>query len=240
MKNKKFVFSLLLVLISCTLMLSSCDTSGFDQSVNNPPTSENNEPCKHTELETIEGYDATCTETGLTDGKKCVLCDEIIQVQNIIEIKQHIFDDANDKICNSCGYLNSDAPTFVISEAKRTTGNENISVTLSLKNNPGIASIILAITYDDAELELTKIEYNTEIGGQTVYPQKLQSPVTLYWINGFADTTGDWILATLYFDISESKTGEYDIQISYNPDNVYNIAEENLNFEVIHGKIVIE
>lgn len=233
---------ILLLSLCLALSFTSCSLFELSSPGTNPPSSNggNSDTCKHTKLETIEGYDATCTETGLTDGKKCVLCDEIIQVQNIIEIKQHIFDDTNDKICNSCGYVNSDAPTFVVSEARSATGDENITVTLSLKNNPGISSIILDITYDDAELELTKIEYNTEIGGQTIYPQELQSPVTLYWINGFADTTGDWIFATLYFDISQDAIGEYDIHITYDKDNVYNISEENIAFDTVVGKIIVE
>ena len=113
-------------------------------------------------------------------------------------------------------------------------------MTVALKNNPGIASIILTLSYDNAAMSLSEIEYNAEIGGQTVYPQELESPVTLYWINGFADVTGDWSFATLYFDLSEETVGEYDIRVSYELDNVYNIAEENLNFKIINGKMMVE
>jgi len=43
---------------------------------------------EHT-LETIPGKDATCTETGLTEGKKCSVCDEITVAQEIIEALGH-------------------------------------------------------------------------------------------------------------------------------------------------------
>ena len=153
---------------------------------------------------------------------------------------KHSYDNENDKVCNLCGFLNSERPSFVVSEAKAGLGKEKVAVTVSVKNNPGIASIILSLTYDNAAIKLSEIEYNTDIGGQTVYPQELDSPVALYWINGLANTTGDWILATLYFDVSEAEIGEYDIMLDYDANNVYNISEENLDFEVIHGKIVIE
>jgi len=229
----------LILSLTVLVALTSCNL-GSIPSGTNPPSDNSSQSCTHTEFQIIRGYDATCTETGLTDGKECVSCGEIIQTQNVIGIKSHSYDDTEDKVCNFCGFLNSELPTFIISESMASAGDKKIALTLSVKNNPGIASIILSLVYDNTALELTEIEYNTEIGGQTVYPQELESPVTLYWINGFADTTGDWILATLYFDILEGVTDEYEIQLSYNPDNVYNIAEENLDFEVIHGKIVVD
>ncbi len=153
---------------------------------------------------------------------------------------KHSYDNENDKVCNLCGFLNSELPSFVVSKAKAVSGKEKVAVAVSVKNNPGIASIILSLTYDNTAIKLSEIEYNTDIGGQTVYPQELENPVTLYWINGLANTTGDWTFATLYFDVSEAASGEYDIMLDYDANNVYNVAEENLNFEVINGKIVIE
>ncbi|MBQ9145333.1 MAG: hypothetical protein IJX70_02550, partial [Clostridia bacterium] len=46
----------------------------------------------HTE-EVIPGKDATCTESGLTEGKKCSVCDEIILAQEEIEALGHSWDD---------------------------------------------------------------------------------------------------------------------------------------------------
>ena len=51
-------------------------------------TSCNTKPCVHVE-ETIEGKAATCTETGLTDGKKCSVCQEVLQAQEVIAALGH-------------------------------------------------------------------------------------------------------------------------------------------------------
>ncbi len=56
----------------------------------------------HTE-EIIAEKTSTCTETGLTDGKKCSVCDEILVAQTDIAKAEHIYDNACDADCNTCG-----------------------------------------------------------------------------------------------------------------------------------------
>ena len=51
--------------------------------------------------EIIAGKDATCTATGMTDGKKCTVCGETTLEQTEIPIKSHI-DDDNDYVCDDC------------------------------------------------------------------------------------------------------------------------------------------
>ena len=46
--------------------------------------------CPHTNTETIPGKAATCTETGLTDGTKCSVCDVVIKAQEEIPANGHI------------------------------------------------------------------------------------------------------------------------------------------------------
>lgn len=59
------------------------------------------EKLPHTE-EIIPGKAPTCTEDGLTDGKKCSVCGEILVEQKIIPKTPHI-DENLDNICDVCG-----------------------------------------------------------------------------------------------------------------------------------------
>lgn len=62
-------------------------------------------PCEHYNEE-IKGIAPTCTETGLTSGKRCKLCGKITVEQEVIPAKGHSFDEGK---CTVCGvYENPD------------------------------------------------------------------------------------------------------------------------------------
>ena len=128
---------------------------------------------------------------------------------------------------------------IVVSSGEAMPG-EAITVTIALKNNPGIASLKLRVSYGDM-LTLTDISYNTAIGGMSQQPQTMASPVTLNWFNGIADSTGDWTFATLTFVVSETaQAGDTaDITVTYNADDVYNIADKNVAFAVVNGTVEV-
>ena len=51
---------------------------------------DNEGVAKHTE-EVVAGKDATCTEDGLTEGKKCSVCNEVLVEQTVVSAKGHSF-----------------------------------------------------------------------------------------------------------------------------------------------------
>ncbi len=62
---------------------------------------------EHTE-KIISGYDATCTEDGLTEGKKCANCGEILVKQEVIIALGHTYDDGvvtTEPTCTETGVM---------------------------------------------------------------------------------------------------------------------------------------
>ncbi len=59
------------------------------------------EKCIHVE-QTIPAVPPTCTQTGLSAGKKCTLCDEILEEPQIVPVAEHL-DGNNDSYCDECG-----------------------------------------------------------------------------------------------------------------------------------------
>ena len=135
----------------------------------------------------------------------------------------------------------SDTAAKIIVSNHDVIADGTIKVTISIEENPGVASLILQIAYDNSLLTLTSVEYNSTIGGQTVNPSNLSSPVTLYWINAFENMSDDAVFATLTFKANENSMvgASSNIVISYNADDIYNIDEENISLNIQNGKVTI-
>ncbi len=59
---------------------ADCNVCGFVR-----PDAE----CAHTEVKTLAALDATCTETGLTEGKICKKCEKVLVEQQVVPMKPH-------------------------------------------------------------------------------------------------------------------------------------------------------
>ena len=77
-----------------TLMAPTCTVAGVEESICSACEKRQNRPIPapgHTE-ETIVGTPATCTDSGLTDGKKCTTCGKITVEQTVIEALGHKYE----------------------------------------------------------------------------------------------------------------------------------------------------
>ena len=64
--------------------------------------------CPHREVETIPGYNASCTSTGLSNGSQCKKCGEILLAQQVLPIKGHseVVIEGYDSTCTNIGLTN--------------------------------------------------------------------------------------------------------------------------------------
>ena len=218
--------------------------------------------CSHDKKTEVSAKAADCTNNGNNLYYICDACDAVLKADGktlttveseTIPLLGHAFgewgangsnEDEERRDCKNCDYFETrkvgatTAPTFIVETVTANAG-ETVNVAISVKNNPGIASIKLNVEYDP-DLVLNSITYNTAIGGISQQPQKMSNPVILNWVNATANTNGDWKFATLSFTVAEdAPDGKYGIQLSYEPDNVYNIAEEDIFFEIENGAILI-
>ena len=72
--------------LAAILCFTACSLFGDDSSTTS--TSTTTTACQHVE-EIIPNVEATCTETGLTEGKKCSVCQAILVEQSVSPAKGH-------------------------------------------------------------------------------------------------------------------------------------------------------
>ncbi len=107
MKQLK-LFAIVITLLLCVSALFACDSNAPEhnttiEGIDETPTEETTE---HMHIEIIdESVFPTCTETGLTEGKHCSVCNEVLMAQEIINALGHneIIDNAVTPTCTDTG-----------------------------------------------------------------------------------------------------------------------------------------
>ena len=127
-----------------------------------------------------------------------------------------------------------------------TTGRagDAVDIAISLKDNPGVISMLLNVNYDNSVLTLTGYTDEGKLG--TEYHNKNYSimPYVLSWADDTAttDNTYTGTIVTLHFKISDNAAeGNYPITISYSSDDsdIYNSDWETVEFSIENGSVTV-
>jgi hypothetical protein len=135
----------------------------------------------------------------------------------------------------------ADEPTIVVSDVEGKAG-DTVSVTISLKNNPGIISARLKVGYDANALELIEAADGDFAAAGYSYSEQGVNPYVVNWCLGnlkVNDTSE--LLATLTFKIKDdAAAGEYPLSlIIADPDDFYNVDWDTVEFGLDAGSITV-
>ncbi len=125
------------------------------------------------------------------------------------------------------------APTMTVSSADAKLGEE-VSVTVSLANNPGIVGMTLRrFEYDSAKLQLLSI---TESGMSGTW----QKATGVTWASDIGDNAYNGVFLTLKFKVLDNaKTGSTPVSVYYEEGDICNNALDDVNFTVVPGAVNI-
>ena len=146
---------------------------------------------------------------------------------------------------------------IVVSSATAKKG-ETKNITIGLKNNPGVASIKVKVSFP-SDLTLEKVTFDKALNttdsegtptSQTSKPKDLVSPATLNWVSNSQNVTGDITYATLQFTVADSaEEGDKTISLEADPEDLFayvsgtyedqDLVEGNVAFELVAGKITV-
>ena len=131
--------------------------------------------------------------------------------------------------------------TIVVSDVEGKAG-DTVSVTVSIKNNPGIISARLRLGYDADALELVEAVNGDFASAGYSYGEVENNPFAINWCLATlkVDDTSE-LLTTLTFKIKDgAAAGEYPLTLTIlDPEDFYNVAWDTVEFALDNGSVTV-
>lgn len=128
---------------------------------------------------------------------------------------------------------------IVVGSGKGYIGKQ-ISVPISLENNPGIASMLLSVNYDTNVLKLNSVTDGEKLGLAIHSDDLTAVPYTLCWMNSTTteNITYNGEVVVLVFDVLENATlGDTVIEVTYDyaNDDILDCEMNPVKFQIVNG-----
>lgn len=130
----------------------------------------------------------------------------------------------------------------VMADTVSAKSGETVAVPIRLYQNPGVAALSLAVSYDSSKLTLLSAEDGKILGSSTFLADNHLNavPYTMNWDDlGAENNEGNGVLVTLQFRVAEDAEGSIPITIQLNQKSTF---DKNLNevvFETVSGAVNI-
>ncbi len=132
-------------------------------------------------------------------------------------------------------------PTFTVTSGTGKPG-EDVTVTVDISNNPGICTATIWVHYDEG-LTLKSATDSRLLVGELFGGNIALKPYGLSWddsANFDGDNDSNGTLVTLVFTVNENAAnGDYDVWVTYNYGDIYNLDFDDFDFECVAGKITV-
>ncbi len=140
---------------------------------------------------------------------------------------------------NPATTIKEDVPTFVVDGATAKVG-ETFTVAVRTENNPGIIALRLFLDYDASVLELVETT-EQDFAGITFGPIE-KDPFVILWLDAIhPDNATNGVIATLTFRVrDDAPLGTTKLSLSYDPDDIFNAALENITFDTLTAPVTVE
>lgn len=153
--------------------------------------------------------------------------------------------------CKNCDYTETknidyipvydeNAPRISMSGVNAKAGEE-VEVRVNLENNPGITALRLVVNYDEDALEMTDFAFGDALVSMNKgTSQNYGNDYSFSMYSATVDLTDCGTLAIIKFKVKEdAQDGEYPITITYDPDDIFNLAGDCVSFEMELGAVMV-
>ncbi len=123
-------------------------------------------------------------------------------------------------------------PTITVESATAAPGDQ-ITLDVSISNNPGINTFSLGFEYDTTRLSLTGVTKAAALGGQFAYSKKA------VWLNSEDTTYNGSILKLSFTVLASAADGDASVAVTYSAGDIANYNEDDVNFSLVAGKVTV-
>ena len=142
------------------------------------------------------------------------------------------------------GVFAEDHAQIIVSSVEAERSSE-VTVSVSLANNPGICAMVLSINYD-SDLELVDAKDAGLLNGPTLGNNYKTNPYTATWEDSAAasDNSQNGIILNLKFKVKDTAgVGLHPVSVSYSTDpsdmEIYNLALDFVSFDCVSGGVTV-
>lgn len=126
-------------------------------------------------------------------------------------------------------------PTICADGSAEAERGDQVTITISLKNNPGICAFSLSVVYDDTRLALLSLDH-AKINGSELWTV---NGANATWVS-FEDTSFDGVILTAKFKVLDNApAGEAAVSVSFAKGDIGNFAEEEVDFSVSAAAVTV-
>lgn len=130
-------------------------------------------------------------------------------------------------------------PYFEVGRASGKAGDQ-VTVDITIGNNPGIVGMLLTVEYDTNALELLSASEG-DFSGITFSQSVDAESYHIFWCESLgSDNTTNGTVATLIFRVKEfAPIGDTSVSVTAGKGNVFNSQLEDVDFHMISGVVTI-
>lgn len=141
-------------------------------------------------------------------------------------------------VCSAISYNAAEEPRFQ-TEIIRGNAGEIVDIKLNIQNNPGITALSMDVAYSSDDLEFISVNNGALFQDAISTGNISANPLRISWYaTDSQNKYENGALAKLRFRIRENAICSR-INISYNPENVFDNTLQNQPFEITNGWVLV-
>lgn len=136
----------------------------------------------------------------------------------------------------------TDPLKLTVSDVSGLPGEE-VEVTITMENNPGVVAACLDLAYDESKLELVKVADGGILNDPTFSKTTETNPYALRWEDSLAEENNgkNGVIATLTFRILETcEPGTIPLTLTFRPGEIYDVDLNPVPAQAVNGAVTVE